>query len=147
MRIFRSTVIDAPVDKIWAILRQFDGVEKWNPGVSKACIENDRSNTDVGCIRHLTLPDGAVIRETLLELSDTQRFFTYDIIESPLPVRNYVATQRFFPITEGNRTYASWEVTFETEPGLEREMEETVGVGIFEGGFAGMKSYFEISQT
>ena len=28
MKIFRSTIIDAPVEKIWETLREFDGVVK-----------------------------------------------------------------------------------------------------------------------
>ena len=143
MRIFRSTIVGAPVGRIWPVLRRFDGVVQWNPGVAAVRIEDGKAADQVGCIRHLTLPDGAVIRETLLALDDRWNSFTYDIIESPLPVRDYVATQRFQPVSDGERCYATWEVTFETEPGLEDEMEETIGGGIFESGLRGLKAHFE----
>ena len=143
MHLFRSTVIDAPVAQVWATLRHFDGVVEWNPGVAAARMEEGAPSDRVGAIRHLTLPDGGIIRETLLALDDRRRSFTYDIIESPLPVRNYVATQAFHPITDGERTYATWEVTFDCDPADEAGLAEVIAVGIFEAGMAGMKQYFE----
>ena len=142
MRIFKSAVIDAPVETVWAVLRCFDGVVKWNPGVVEASIEEGEPNDRVGCIRRLVLPDGGVIRETLRALDDVSRSFTYDIIESPLPVRDYLATQRFHPVTLGGQTFATWEVDFETDPEHAVEMAELVGVGIFENGLKGMQDYF-----
>ena len=68
MHIFRSAVIDAPVDAIWSVLRRFDAVDEWNPGVVLAEIEGGAPPDRVGCIRRLELPDGGVIRETLLAL-------------------------------------------------------------------------------
>jgi hypothetical protein len=44
----------------------------------------------------------------LLALSDVKHLCTYTILESPLPLENYVATLRLVPVTDGNRTYAVW---------------------------------------
>ena len=67
---------------------------KWNPGVAAARMESG-SPTTVGAIRHLDIVDGTVFRETLLAHSDLERSYSYDIIESPLPCRNYVSSHRF----------------------------------------------------
>lgn len=142
MHLMRSAVIDAPVAEVWAVLRYFDSVQQWNPGVTEAVMEQGRAADRVGGIRRLSLPDGNIFRETLLALDDVARSFTYDIIESPLPVRDYVATQRFSPITMESRTYASWEANFEAAPENMTEMVETVGTGIFETGLKGMQDYF-----
>ena len=142
MHLFKSAVIDAPVDAIWPVLRRFDGVVEWNPGVTSAEIEGGEPSDRVGAVRKLVLPDGGVIRETLLALDDRRQSFTYDIIESPLPVWNYVATQCFHPVTMGNRTYATWEVRFAVKDDDAEAMTELVGVGIFENGFKGMQNHF-----
>ena len=68
MRIFKSAVIDAPVEKVWTVLRCFDGVVKWNSGVVEARIENGEPNDRVGCIRRLVLPDGKVHPCEIVEL-------------------------------------------------------------------------------
>ncbi len=142
MFLFKSAVIDAPITAIWPVLRRFDGVVAWNPGVASAEIEDGGPSDRVGCIRRLVLLDGGVIRETLLALDDRGHSFTYDVVESPLPVWNYAATQRFVPVTMGERTFASWEVTFDVADSDAKAMVEVVGIGIFENGFKGMQGYF-----
>ena len=94
MHVFRSMVIDAEICAVWSAVRNFDGVASWNPGVVKATLENG-APTATGTIRTLEIPDGTIFRETLLAHSDRDHFYTYDIIESPLPVSNYVSTHRF----------------------------------------------------
>ena len=143
MYLFKSAIIDAPVAKVWRVLRNFDSVPLWSPDIAEATIEHGRAADAVGCVRKLVLPDGSYFRETLLALSDADHSFSYDIVESPLPVSNYVATQRFTPVTTTGQTFTAWAVNFEVADEHAEEMREVVGVGIFENGFEGMKSYFE----
>ena len=96
MRVHRSLIIDSPVEKVWQAVRDFDGVVNWNPGVIAARLEQGKP-TEIGAIRNLDIADGTVFRETLLAHSDHDRFYTYDIIEGPLPVTNYISTHRFLP--------------------------------------------------
>ena len=142
MHLFKSAVIDAPLSKIWPVLRRFDSVAEWSSGIASADMEGGDPCDRIGAIRKLVLPDGGVIRETLLTLDDRRNCFTYDIIESPLPIWYYVATQNFHPVTMGNQTYATWEVRFAVEDKDADAMAEVVGVGIFESGFKDMQDYF-----
>ena len=142
MHLFKSAVIDAPVSAIWPVLRRFDSVAEWSSGVASAEMEGGDPCDRIGAIRKLVLPDGGVIRETLLALDDRRCSFTYDIIESPLPIWNYVASQHFHPVTMGNQTFATWEVRFAVEDEDAEAMAEVVGVGIFENGFRNMQDYF-----
>ena len=32
MHVFRSMIIDADIARVWAAVRDFDGVAAWNPG-------------------------------------------------------------------------------------------------------------------
>ena len=87
MKVMRSVVIDAPIATVWAAVRRFDGVADWNPGVVAATLESGQP-TEVGAVRKLDIADGSVFRETLLAHSGLAHFYTYDIIESPLPCQN-----------------------------------------------------------
>lgn len=86
-RVFVSSVVNAPVEKVWATIRRFDAVADWLPFVKSSPIEDGGEPTRVGCIRVLTQTDGEVFREVLLALSDAERFYSYTFVGSPVPVR------------------------------------------------------------
>ena len=126
MKVFRSVILNAPLERVWAAVRNFDGVVHWNPGVTAARMESGTPTT-VGAIRHLDIADGSVFRETLLAHSDLEHFYTYDIVEGPLPCTNYVSTHRFLPITDGNQTLGIWEGRCDCAPEDEAALESIVG--------------------
>lgn len=130
MKVMRSVVIEAPIDLVWSVIRQFDGVHHWNPGVSAASLESGNGTT-VGAVRKLDIVDGSVFRETLLAHSDLDHFYTYDIIESPLPCRNYVACHRLIEITDGNATLGVWSGEFDCDEADAEQLESIVGDGIY----------------
>ena len=140
MHVYRSMLIDAPIDTVWAAVRAFDGVAAWNPGVDRADLENG-APTEVGTIRSLQIPDGTVFRETLLAHSDIEHFYTYDILESPLPVTGYVSTHRFLPVTHSLQTLGIWESRFHCADDVANEMDEIVGDRIYIGGMTGLNQY------
>lgn len=142
MKVMRSVIIEAPVDRVWAAVRDFDGVAKWNPGVTAARMETG-APTAVGSIRHLDIVDGTVFRETLLAHSDIDRLYAYDIVEGPLPCRDYVAVHRFIPITEGNLTLGIWEGEFDCDPADAESLEAIVGDQIYRDGMLGLNDYLK----
>ena len=139
MHVFRSMVIEHAIDHVWQAVRAFDGVAAWNPGVDKAVLENG-APTATGTIRSLQIPDGTVFRETLLAHSDREHFYTYDILESPLPVTGYISTHRFVPITHSNQTLGIWESHFDCAPDVANEMDRIVGDAIYIGGMTASTS-------
>ena len=140
MKVFRSMVLDAPVAQVWAAVRAFDAVVDWNPGVIAARMESG-SPTAVGSVRHLDIADGTVFRETLLAHSDLEHFYAYDIVEGPLPCRNYMSTHRFIAITEGDRTLGIWQGKFDCDPDDEARLDEIVGDGIYVAGMKGLDDF------
>lgn len=140
MKVFRSFIIDAGIDEVWAAVRAFDGVSNWNPGVTAARMEKG-TPTEAGSVRHLDIADGTVFRETLLAHSDLEHFYTYDIIQSPLPVAHYESTHRFLPITHTDQTLGIWESTFECAEGDTDNMALIVGDQIYIGGMQGLSDY------
>jgi NADPH:quinone reductase-like Zn-dependent oxidoreductase len=135
----RCTVIDAPVEAVWAFLRDFNGHEVWHPAVASSMIENGDKSDQVGCIRNFRLKDGSRIREQLLFLSDARRSFGYCILEAQAPLREYVASVRLRPVTDGDACLMEWRAAFEP-PATERaRLERFVREEIIEGGFAGLR--------
>ena len=142
MYVFRSMIIEAEIGRVWAAVRKFDGVAKWNPGVNSARLETGHP-TATGALRHLDISDGTVFRETLLAHSDIEHFYTYDIVEGPLPVSNYVSTHRFLPITQGMKTLGIWESWFDCASNDADEMDKVVGDSIYIGGMTGLNAYLK----
>jgi NADPH:quinone reductase len=141
IRVRRSAVIDAPIDRVWAVLRDFNSHSAWHPAVGPSQIENGEPADQVGCVRNFTLKDGNHIREQLLALSDRDYISTYCILDATLPMRNYVATLQLKRVTDGDRTFWHWESTFDVPRGRETEFDELVGGGVYEGGFKGLSDF------
>jgi Polyketide cyclase / dehydrase and lipid transport len=142
IRIYVSTVIDAGADNVWARIRDFNALPLWHPAIADSRIENQEPSDRVGCIRHFHTRDGGLIRERLLALSDYDYSCSYEILESPMGVANYVATLKLTPITDGGRCFAEWSAEFDCAEGRERELTQTIGDGVFQGGFEALKRHF-----
>jgi hypothetical protein len=141
-RVFVSTVIGASADKVWARVRDFNGLPTWHPGIRDSQIEAGEPSDKVGCIRGFHLQNGDHIREQLLGLSDYDMFCTYSILESPMPLENYVSTLRLTPITDGERTFAEWSAEFDCAIEVEDDLVSGIGQNVFQGGFDSLKRHF-----
>jgi len=142
IKVYTSSVIDASADAVWAHSRDFNGMPKWHPAIVESRIEGNWPSDRVGCIRNFQLRDGGTVREQLLTLSDYDYQCTYSILESPMGVDNYTSTLKLTPVTDGNRTFAEWSAEFDTPPGQERKLADSIGQGVFQTGFDSLKSYF-----
>jgi len=145
MKIKSSVIIDAPIDRVWAVVRHFDGVVNWNPGVVAARMESG-SSTAVGSVRALDIADGTVFRETLLAHSDLEYFYSYDIVEGPLPCTNYISTHRFIEITDGDKTLGIWQGEFDCDPADAESLQTIVGEMIYRDGQRGLNQYLQETQ-
>jgi hypothetical protein len=139
IRVYVSSVIDAAADTLWSRIRDFNALPLWHPLIADSRIENNEPADRVGCIRHFHTRDGGMIRERLLALSDFDYSQTYEILESPMGVADYVATLKLTPVTDGNRSFAEWSAEFDCETGRERELSETIGNGVFLVGLNALK--------
>jgi NADPH:quinone reductase len=140
-RVVRSTIIDAPIERVWAVLRDFNSHDQWHAVVDKSLIERSEASDQVGCIRNFTLKDGNHIREQLLSLDDRHYKSTYCIVQASVPLRNYVATISLKPVTDGQRTFWHWESSFATPAGQEKELRELVAQGVYESGFENLRRH------
>lgn len=140
-KVTRSTIIDAPIERVWAVIRDFNSHAKWHDVVQTSHIEGGERSDQVGCIRSFTLKDGNQIREQLLALSDTEHISTYCIVQATVPLLRYVANLTLKEVTDGRRTFLHWESTFDSPPGRERELRDLVAKGVYEAGFKNLRQY------
>jgi hypothetical protein len=138
-RVYISSVIDAPVARVWERVRDFNGLPRWHPAIRDSRIENGEPGDRVGCVRDFHLQNGDRIREKLLGLSDYDYFCTYSILESPMPLTGYVATLRLTPVTDGDRTFAEWTAEFDCAPDAEEGLVSGIGTNVFQAGFNALK--------
>ena len=116
--VYTSSVIGAPAERVWAAIRDFNGLPEWHPAIAESRIEGGAPADQVGCVRAFRLRDGGHIRERLL------------------------ATLKLTPITDGGRSFAEWSAEFDCPPEREAELVAAIGQGVFQGGFDSLKSRF-----
>ena len=141
VKVVKSTVLEAPVERVWEVLRDFNGHDSWHPAVRDSAIEQGQSSDRIGCVRRFHLQDGAELRERLLTLSDADMAFSYCLLDTPVPLLNYVAHVRLAPVTDGDATFWHWESRFDTPAGREAELRTMVAENIYQGGFDAIRAH------
>jgi hypothetical protein len=141
VKVTKSTILDHPIDAVWTVLRDFNGHDRWHPAVGDSQIERGKLADMVGCIRHFHLTDGSQLREQLISLSDIDAAYSYCLLDTPVPLFNYVAHIRLFPVTDGDRTYWQWQSQFDTRPEEREAMTALVGDGIYQAGFDAIRAH------
>jgi hypothetical protein len=115
-RTYQTTVIEAPVGEVWALLRNFHDMS-WASGVIEHCeAVGDKPGDQVGAQRVLN----GVFHETLQELNDTDHVARYSIDDGPAPVskndvKDYTGVIRAFPVTDIDGTFVEWSSSWEAQ--------------------------------
>lgn len=144
VKVIRSTVFDAPTDNVWAVMRDFSGHDRWHPTFEVSQTDRDAQADRVGVVRRVVLKNGSELRERLLTLSEMERSLSYCLLETPLPLFNYVAHVRLFEVTDGNRTFAECEAQFDAPAEHLAEMQAFVGDELFGAGFTALRRYLDL---
>lgn len=147
VRVIRSTVMNAPAEAVWEVIRDFNGHDQWHPAVASSQIERGNPSDLVGCVRRFRLEDGSELREQLLTLSDIEQSFTYCLLDTPVPLFNYVAHCRLFSVTDGDLTFWEWESRFDTPKGREDELAAVVGDVIYSAGFEAIRAHLGLEAA
>jgi hypothetical protein len=144
IKVYRSAIIHASANKVWRLVRNFNDLPGWHLAIASSEIEDGLPPDRIGCVRRFRLSsDGGLLREQLLSLADDSRSFTYSILESPMPVDNYMAVMRFTPITMGDETFAEWWAVFDVTSGPPEVTAQEIGDNVFAVGFAALNTALE----
>jgi hypothetical protein len=117
---------------VWSTISEFCSIKDWHPAIADCKESKEGSDT----FRVLTLKDnGGTIKEKLTGSDDTS--YSYEIVESPLPVKNYSAKLWVEPDDrDPARTVIHWDATFDANGKSDDEATKVIS-DIF---MAGLKS-------
>jgi hypothetical protein len=141
-RPYASALVPTGADELWQLVRDFTGLAEWHPGIESSEIEGPGSADTVGCVRCLTLPDGGVVRERLMALDDTERSYTYDILDSPFPVRRYRATIRVAPVTSTGEAFVEWWSEYDADAADEADLTATFADAVYGTGLGALRDRY-----
>jgi uncharacterized protein YndB with AHSA1/START domain len=110
--------IAAPAAHVWETAGDPARIADWLPALESSRVEGDH--------RSCTLKEGGQIEERILEHSDAERRYRYQILDGPMPLSSYEST---FEVEEQDgHAHVVWTANFEPEDaGQEQEL-----VGTFE---------------
>lgn len=118
---------------VWDKLGGWCAISTWHPAVAKC--EESKEGEDT--FRTLTLKDGGVIKERLLEAGSMT--YKYEIVSSPLPVKNYSAQFSVTPDDDDlDEINVLWSATYDAEGKPDKEARGVID-GIFKAGLDSIK--------
>jgi hypothetical protein len=122
-----SHVFDCTPEALWALVGAPAALSAWHPAIAESTVSDGA--------RVCTLGDGASVRERIERHSDAERSYRYRILESPLPMRDYVSTISVHADEGGARF--TWECDFEPH-GMPASEVEAMIRGLYEAGVQGV---------
>lgn len=122
---------------LWEKIGGWCAIEQWHPAVAKC--EESKEGDDT--FRTLTLQDGGKIKERLADTGTTS--YRYEIIESPLPVKNYEAQFSVTPDDDDlDEINVSWSATYDPADGTDAKDARKVIDGIFKDGMESIEAKY-----
>jgi Polyketide cyclase / dehydrase and lipid transport len=140
MRVHETAIVDTSADAAWGVIRDFSQLAEWHQAVKKVEEISNGPGDRVGCVRRFQLLDGTIMVERLLALSDLDRRYSYGLVESPVPVRDFVGTVQVTPITQTGQCLLSWTSTFDPVGGDGSGIADDVRQGVIFPGFRGLSN-------
>jgi uncharacterized protein YndB with AHSA1/START domain len=90
MLTYASTIeVAAPPQKVWDSFKDFDRIHDWHPATEKTVLLVGERNKALA-VREFQLKGGGFVISELLNFSEPQRWFSYRILKTNLPMTNYV---------------------------------------------------------
>jgi len=118
--------------EIWEVVGGFCAIKSWHPAVAE-CEETKEGDVT---FRTLTLKDGGKIKEKLTGTEDLA--YSYEIVESPLPVKNYKSKLWLEVDDEPDRSVIYWQSDFDANGASDDDAKKTI-TGILGDGVKGIK--------
>lgn len=127
-----STPVNATPDKVWAAVGDFCGIAQWHPAVEGCTLVESGPKP----VRRLQLKGGGEIVEEQTGRDEAAMTYSYTILESPLPVSNYISTLKVEP-SGSSGSKITWTGDFQAK-GASDDEAKTVIDGIYVKGLAGI---------
>ncbi len=129
-QITENITIDATPDRVWEIAGDPATIPEWLPAIATSSVEGDQ--------RACTTVDGAELRERIVERSDEDRFYVYEITDSPMPVSSY-RSKLSMDGHEGH-SHVTWTADFEPADSADPAELESMFSQIYRDGLESIRS-------
>ncbi|MGV9414745.1 SRPBCC family protein [Nocardia sp. NPDC003693] len=132
---FATAVLHAPVDVVWARVRDF-GDLSWHPAIASCEPEAGPVGEDgvAEARRRIVTHGGEVIVERLEAFDDVRHRYSYSFVQNPFGVQAYHATLEFIPVTADDTTFAHWRTEFTAAADRVSELSKLFSRSIFQSG-------------
>ncbi|MFD0068632.1 SRPBCC family protein [Streptomyces sp. NPDC056637] len=112
-----SRIVPASPDKVWNLIGGFDTLPDWLPYIPESTL------LEGGRVRRLKNPEGEVIIERLVDFNETERHYSYAILQAPFPVNGYVSTIRVHTVPgRDDVTEVQWSGRFNPDNATDDEV-------------------------
>lgn len=128
-----SADLKTSADAVWKMIGGFNALPDWHPAIEKSELEEE------GQVRRLELAGGGTVVEKLVSTDDGSRTYSYSIVDSPLPLTNYVSTIKV--TGEGDDCTVEWSSEFEPV-GASVEDATAVVKSVYEAGLENLKKLY-----
>jgi polyketide cyclase/dehydrase/lipid transport protein len=118
--------------EIWEVVGDFCAIKDWHPAATD-CVETKEGDVT---FRTITLKDGGKLKEKLTGTDATS--YSYEIVEGPLPVKNYKSKLWIEVDDEPDRSVILWQSDFDANGASDDEAKKTI-TGILADGVKGIK--------
>lgn len=154
-KVEKTIVIKAEPAKVWAIVKDFGNMQKWHPAVVSDKLESKKDEEgDMATYRRLTLKTGGTIYEKLRNVDDASMQIKYEIVESVLPVTDYVSTMTVTAgpgkgestVTWVGRFYRLYKLNPPIPPGQDDKTAVDAITGVFDAGLPNLKKVLEAQK-
>jgi uncharacterized protein YndB with AHSA1/START domain len=132
LEVRQSVEVAAPPEQVWAAIGGFCSIAKWHPVVGQ-CAESEQNGA---AMRRLTTVDGGVLVEKRVQYSEEGMSYTYVIVDSPLPVSDYVSTLAVMGM--GGGSMITWSGEFEAKGASDAQAVEAIS-GIYQAGLEALR--------
>ena len=129
-RLRRMVELSASAEEVWAVIGDFGGIAEWHPLIAECEVVDIEGETH----RHLKTVDEDLILERLIESGPLH--YSYEIVDSPLPVDGYRAYFSCVPEEKGCHVF--WSAHFEaTDPSADE-----IVAAVYEAGLRSIRDRF-----
>lgn len=112
-KIYVSTVIDAPIEEVWRVVRDFRRVAEYHSPIKTIEFPGDLPGDQMGCVRSAVNTLDMRVVERLVALSDQDHSGSYQLLEVDIPVANFFGHFQLFRLTDGGGTFITWRSEFD----------------------------------
>jgi hypothetical protein len=132
-----SINIAAPAAEVWRLIGGFGSLSDWAPGISTLSL------SEGGRVRHLGTPEGDLVVERLMAFDERRRSYSYHILQSPFPQKDYLSTLRVTEIDGGEGSRVEWFGEF-TAIGVSDAAISEIFEKIYQDGLKALKERYRV---